>query len=282
MAHKPTMLDGALGTSLWAKTNDKSPVWMFNITHPDLLAEHYKEMIAAGSQFVYTNTFEANRLSLSHFSYGVQEVIEAGMKIAFEAAKPAALPIALSIGPLPELLEPYGDLEEDECASVFREMLDAAITGPYPPDCIIFETFMDLEMMRVAVQAAKPYGLPIWCSFTFEQAGRTMMGNSVEDIVTALEPEGVYALGMNCGLGPQAALPIMQQYKAHTTLPLFAKPNAGKPKVSTGSDAAACPYTAESFAQEMSALLPYVDYVGGCCGCDTSYIAALKKLIDEA
>ena len=79
----------------------------------------------------------------------------------------------------------------------------------YPPLCLILlQTFMDVEMMRVAVSFAKQYHVPVFCAMTFEPVGKTMMGNSVSDILNTLEPLGIDAIGMNCSLGPDLALPI--------------------------------------------------------------------------
>ena len=55
------LLDGANGTSLWQKTGDNGPVWRFNKLFPDAVHELTCEFIDAGSDFVLSNTFSANR-----------------------------------------------------------------------------------------------------------------------------------------------------------------------------------------------------------------------------
>ena len=40
------------------------------------------------------------------------------------------------------------------------------------------------------------------------------------------------------------------------------------------------PYTPQQFADDIVPALSYVDYIGGCCGCDASYIRALRDKLD--
>ena len=229
---KIILLDGAQGTRLWEKAGqhgvEKDPVWKYNIEHPDFVAQVAKEYAEAGSEIVCANTFGANRLAVERSSsYSAAEVVEAGVRIAKEALAGTGVKTALDIGPLSVMMEPYGDLEEDEAAEIFDEMLAAGVGAG--ADIVFFETFMDVEMMAVAAESAMKYGLPVVCSMTFEKGGRTMMGNSVEDIVETLSPLGIAGIGMNCSLGPAAAGEIIRQYAAATELPLFLKPNAGLP-----------------------------------------------------
>ena len=37
MLHTLTLLDGAIGTSLWEKAEDKVPVWRYNIENPAIV-----------------------------------------------------------------------------------------------------------------------------------------------------------------------------------------------------------------------------------------------------
>ena len=108
---KLIFLDGASGTQIWKKTGETKPVWMYNILRPDVISEVADEYIAAGSDIIYANTFGANRIAVDYFGdYTVEEVVSAGVRIAKEAAEGTDVKVALSIGPLTELMEPLGDL----------------------------------------------------------------------------------------------------------------------------------------------------------------------------
>ena len=84
------LLDGANGTCLWAKTGDKGPVWRYNKLFPDKVVELAGEFIDAGSDFVLSNTFSANRPSVEPFDFSVEEIVREGVILAKEAAKLAS------------------------------------------------------------------------------------------------------------------------------------------------------------------------------------------------
>ena len=268
----PHLLDGSAGTALWAMADaaqvKKEPVWKYNIEHPEFLLELHRRYVDAGCEMIQANTFDANRHSVCRSSdYSVSEVICAAVKLAKTAAEGTNVKVYTPFGPLAQFLEPYGNLKKAEVAEIYTEMADAAVKAG--ADLIILETFMDVEMMRIAAQAAKSFGVPVICSMTFAKRRRTIMGDSVEKIVKTLTPLGIDGIGMNCSYGPVEALEIIKEFREKTSLPLYFKPNAG-----VGEN-----YTAEQFAKELEPALGFVSYVGGCCGCDAEYIKEIKKLL---
>lgn len=272
-----TLLDGAGGTSIWKRTADKEPVWVYNIRQPEVVRDVIKEYVDAGSQIVLANTFGANRPAVERSSdYSVEEVITAAVKIAKEATAGTDVKVALDAGPLTQMMEPFGDLTEEEVAEIYDEMFSAAMKLDDKPDLIFLETFLDLQMMCVAATEAKKYGVPVFCSLSFEQIGKTMFGNSVEDVIEELEEIGVDAVGLNCSLGPDLALPIAKEFSEKTDLPVIFKPNAGKPVLSADGQTES-PYTAEMFADEIAEATKFASYIGGCCGSDASYISTIKN-----
>ena len=157
------LLDGAVGTSIWEKTEDKLPVWTYNITKPEVVSELCHEYIDAGSKIILANTFGANGPAVKRSSdYSVKEVVQAGVKIAKEAVAGTDVKVALSIGPLTQLIEPYGDVTEEEATEIYEEMIGAGMEEK--PDLIMLQTFMDLEMMRIAATVAKK----IWSTCFFD------------------------------------------------------------------------------------------------------------------
>ena len=271
MDNKITLMDGATGTRLWALAEaagfEKAPVWTYNLTHPELVRRVAEEYIDAGSTLLCANTFAANGIEVARTpGMDVAEAVTAGVRIAKAAAEAAEadVRVALDIGPLPRMLEPFGDLEPDEAAGYFAEVLSAGVAAG--ADCIFLETFTSLEMLTVALAEAKKYALPVLCSMSFDRSsGRTMMGDSVEDICAAMEAGGADAVGMNCSFGPAAAVPIIRAYAKHTGLPLIMKPNAD--------------VDAAEFAALLAPALPLVSYAGACCGSSPDYIRELGKRI---
>ena len=281
MADKPILMDGAVGTSLWKIAEEagveKIPVWHYNLEHPEFVTRLCREYIEAGSQMILTNSFGANGKAVRRAGdYDVKEVLTASVRLAKEAAAGTDVKVIYAAGPLPMLMEPWGDLTEEETAEIYEEHLSAGAEAG--ADAIYLQTFIDLGMMKVATRVAKQFGLPVYCNMTFEKVGKTMMGNSVQDVIDELTPFGIDAIGMNCSTGPDEALPIIREFAEKTDLPLMFKPNAGKP-ILAADGTTLTDYDAAAFVREVQPALPLVTYIGGCCGSDPSYIRALKEAL---
>lgn len=270
---RTVLLDGAVGTSLWELADKagvtRDPVWKYNIEHPELVLELHRQMMEAGAEIILANTFGANGPMVERCSaYSVEEVVKKGVELAKKAAEGTGVKVAVACGPLSELLEPFGDLEEEEAEAIFSKQIGSGIEAG--AELVMVQTFIDLELMKIAAKVAKSYGVPVFCTLSFEKVGKTMMGQSVEQVCRELEAIGVDAVGMNCSLGPELALPVIEEFSRQTKLPLVFKPNAGMPGQTTDP---------EIFAKLVASAAEYVSYIGGCCNCNASYIRALKKYI---
>ncbi len=261
-------MDGATGTRLWALAEaagcERAPVWSYNLTHPELVRRVADEYIAAGTTLLCSNTFTANAAETERIP-GMEagEVVAAGVRIAKEAAAAAdaEVRVAMAVGPLSPLLAPWGDTEPERARALFAGQIGAGVAAG--ADCVFLETFTSVAMLRIAAEEAKRFPLPVLCSMTFNKNGRTLMGDSIDDVVSELEPLGIAALGINCSFGPAAAVPVIRDYAARTDLPLILKPNAD------------C--GAAEFADLIAPALPMVAYVGACCGSDPDYIREIAK-----
>ena len=279
----PVLLDGAVGTTLWAIAQahgiEKVPVWIYNIEHPELVKELHQRMIAAGSEWILANTFGANTPAVRRSSsYTVDEVVRKGVQLAKECTDGTNVKVFAAAGPLQGLLEPFGDISEEECFLIYDAQLRPAIEEG--ADGIFLQTFMDLNMMAIAAKAAKQYDVPVFCAMTFERVGKTMFGNSVKQTIETLTPLGIDAIGMNCSLGPDLALPVIQEFATLTDLPLIFKPNAGKPILAPDGTTVTA-YDADTFVKDITPAIPLVSYIGGCCGSDDTYIRLLKDAINQ-
>ena len=246
---------------------------LLNLTDPALLQSVYRDYIQAGSHIIYANTFGANALKLSGTGHSVEEVITAAIRTAKEAAAGTGTLVALDVGPLGQLLEPMGTLSFEDAYGLFREMMEAGREA----DLIVIETMTDLYEAKAALLAAKEATvLPVLVTMSFEERGRTFTGCTPAAMAHTLEGLGADAIGVNCSLGPEALLPILKEIRAHTHLPVIAKPNAGLPDPVDGH----YDMDPETFA---SAMLPCLEagvtIFGGCCGTSPAYIKALKEAL---
>jgi len=95
-------------------------------------------------------------------------------------------------------------------------------------DLIFIETMSDTLEIKAAILAAKENcNLPVFATMIFDEKGTLLTGGDVLAAVTLLEGLGVYALGINCGLGPEQMKEIFQEIKKYTSLPIIVSPNAG-------------------------------------------------------
>lgn len=280
MNQEIVLLDGAVGTSLWKKTDDKHPVWSYNLDRPEIVKELAKEYIATGSQIILSNTFAANRSFVSRESgYDVKAIVQAGVRLAREAVQGTNVKVMFTVGPLMELMEPFGTITEAEATAMYEEQIGAAMEMNERPDIIYVQTFIDLSMAEVAIKVAEKYDAPIFCTMSFAESGFTIMGNSVDDFIAAMEQHPkVKAIGLNCNLTPGEAIPVIAQFAGKTSKELIFKPNAGQPKMENGETVSG--ENAALFVKEALPALDYgVKYIGGCCGTDPSYIQLLKAEI---
>ncbi|MCD8341983.1 MAG: homocysteine S-methyltransferase family protein [Clostridiales bacterium] len=270
------ILDGAMGTQLQAaglKLGQRPEVLCF--TQPELVEDIHRRYIAAGSNVIYANTFQANGHKLAGTGYSVADTIRQAVAVARRAAAGTDTLVALDVGPIGELLEPLGTLKFDDAYALYREMVVAGEAAG--ADLVVFETFTDLYDAKAAVLAARENtALPIFVTMSFEAGGRTFTGTTVAAMALTMEGLGVDAVGINCSLGPEEIFPLAQELTQWTDLPIVIKPNAGLPDPATNQYTV----TAEQFAAQMT---PYaalgITALGGCCGTTPEFIRALRMAL---
>lgn len=278
IGHEFLYFDGGMGTMLQDRGLKLGEVpELFNFTHPEIVEEIHKEYLEVGAQFVTTNTFGANRYKIDKTDYTVEEVITRAIDIAKKAKKdyPGTY-IALDVGSTGKMLRPIGDVSFEESYEVFKEQMVAGEKAG--ADAIIIETFTDLYELKSAVLAAKENtSLPILCTMSFEENGRTFFGTSLESMVLMLEGLGVDALGINCSLGPKQLKPIIEKLTHIAHIPIMVQPNAGLPIME--GEHVYYDITADEFASIMVEFAQMgVSILGGCCGTNPEFI---KKTVEK-
>lgn len=283
MDDKILYLDGAMGTMLQkcGLLPGHNPE-ILCLTEPEKITAIHRAYLEAGAQVIYTNTFGANRYKLEKSGYRVPEVIRAAVACARRAIdeyladrqQDNRLPaprVALDIGPIGQLLEPYGTLSFEEAYDMFQEQVKAGVEAG--ADLFAVETMTDLYEVKAAVLAVKENSAaPLFVTMSYEQSGRTFTGCSIEAMAAVLEGIGVDAMGVNCSLGPEELLPIVTRLCKATRLPIIVKANAGLPDPATG----AYDIAPEAFAQWMAQYVQLgVSVLGGCCGTTPDYIRAI-------
>ncbi|MBI3739815.1 MAG: homocysteine S-methyltransferase family protein [Chloroflexi bacterium] len=276
--------DGATGTNLQkaglaAGTHTED--WVFD--HPDKILDLERAFVAAGSDIILTCTFGGTRLRMKGAKYADQ-VIEIN-KRAVELARQAAstrdhVLVAGSIGPLGQLLKPYGPITLDEAKAAFAEQAKALTEGGV--DLLVIETHFAFEEATAAFEGARSVtDLPVVVSFSYDRGTRTMMGVKPADVVKKYKVVGAAMVGANCGTTLENMEAIIKEYSAtETGFPLWAKPNAGMPRLEgTQTVYDVTPEQMAEFAHKYVSLGACV--VGGCCGSTPEHVAAIAQTIKK-
>ena len=280
LADGPVITDGGWGSQfleLGLAPGELGDAW--NLTHPDRVEAIPRAYAAAGSQVILTNTFSANRITLTgHGLEGrIQEINESGVAISQRAAGSSARVFG-SIGPTGKLLV-TGDVTAEELTETFREQV--GFLAGAGVDAIVIETMADLAETTMAIQAAKETGLPVVACMAYasgKNRDRTMMGVTPEQAVEALTSAGADVIGANCGQGMSGYVEICRRLRAVTARPLWIKPNAGLPELVDGRTVYRT--TPAEFAAQVPALLDAgANFVGGCCGTTPDYIRAVAEKV---
>jgi len=272
--------DGATGTGyqeLGLPLGMAPEEWLFDA--PERVLELHRAYVDAGAELILTDTFGATPLRLQHTPLvgRVHDVNVRAAELAREAAGGKAL-VAGSMGPTGHLFEPLGPLTRGECVENYADQAAALTAGG--ADLLVLETFFALEEGLAAIEGTRRSSdLPLVVTFSFDQGRRTMMGLSPSDVVSAVVPLGVAAVGANCGKTLADADAVVEEFLAVAgEVPVWVKPNAGVPKIV--GDAVVYEADAETLAAHARR---YVEQgarvVGGCCGSTPEHVAAIARAV---
>jgi methionine synthase I (cobalamin-dependent) len=272
--------DGATGTSyqtMGLPLGTAPEEWLYEA--PERVLELHRAFVDAGADLILTDTFGATPLRLQHTSLAgrVRDVNVRAAELAREAAGGRAL-VAGSMGPTGHLFEPLGPLTRGECVENYADQAAALTAGG--ADLLLLETFFDLGEALAAIEGTRRTSdLPLAVTFSFDQGTRTMMGLSPSDVVEAVAPLGVAALGANCGKSLENAdIVIAEILERAADLPVWAKPNAGVPKIV--GDAVVYEADPETLAAHARRYAEQgVRVVGGCCGSTPEHVAAVAQAV---
>jgi 5-methyltetrahydrofolate--homocysteine methyltransferase len=274
------LADGATGTNyqdMGIEPGVAPEEWV--VDAPERVGALHRRFAQAGSDLVLTCSFGATTLRLADgpLAGRTREVNVRAAEIAREAVGENRL-VAGSMGPTGQLVEPFGTLTHDAAVEAYAEQAQALVDGGV--DLLVLETFFALDEAIWAVEGARSVSdLPLVTSFSFDQGTRTMMGLGAADVVAAIEPLRVAALGANCGRSLQDTDVIVSEFlDAAPSVPLWIKPNAGVPKVV--GDSVVYEADPEMLAERVADFASRgARIVGGCCGSTPDHIAAIARAL---
>lgn len=279
------LADGATGTNLMAAglTQETSPE-LWNADHPDRIRHLHQSFVNAGADIILTNSFGGNRRRLT--LHGLAERAHELNRLAARNGRAVAdaagrrVVVAGSVGPTGELLEPYGELTEDEAEHVFAEQIEGLRDGG--ADIVWIETMSAIEEMRAAAKAAARVGMPFIITASFDTGGRTMMGVAPAAMLREVGSFDVApeAVGCNCGVGASDLVwSILAMTEADPAATVIAKANCGVPRTTaSGVEYAGTQALMGEYAR--LAVDAGARIIGGCCGTTPEHLLAMRKALE--
>jgi 5-methyltetrahydrofolate--homocysteine methyltransferase len=252
---------------------------LWNIEKPSAVMDIHRKYYEAGSDVVHTNTFGGNAVKLADRALSDKmDLINGEAARLARAACPAGKFVAGDMGPTGKLLKPLGDLAIEEAEEAFLHQAQALLKGGV--DLISIETMFALEEALAALRAAKMLGqVLVIAALTFNRTKKgffTVMGESVNQAVSAFEEAGADVIATNCSLGSRDMIDLTRDLRAATAKPILIQPNAGKPVTQKG--VTIYHQTPDEFAEDGRRIREAgANMIGGCCGTNPEFI---KELAD--
>ena len=172
-----------------------------------------------------------------------------------------------------------GDLPFEEAVRLFSQVVRTGAEAG--ADLVLIETMSDSYEAKAAVLAAKENcDLPVLITTIYDASGKLLTGGTVDSTVAMLEGLRVDALGVNCGLGPEQMLPIVERMTQVASVPIIVNPNAGLPRTEGGRTV--YDVDPEEFSTWMERIAALgVQIVGGCCGTTPDHIGRTIRKVSR-
>ena len=256
------------------------------IEHPAALRGLHEEFLMAGSQVLQALTFFATREKLTRAGYGAETeaINDAAVRIAREAAGGKAL-VAGSVART-QLLEREGPAAAGHARDLIAEQIRLLHSAGV--DFLILETFFRLDEMQIALECARASGLPIMATMSFRPlATESTDGHSPAHCARVMADGGAQLVGANCEQEPARMLPILRAMRGAVDVALAAQPAAFHT-----TDETPCFTRLPQFPDALETIQvgrqeftdfarlareEGVNYLGGCCGCNASYIRSMRR-----
>jgi 5-methyltetrahydrofolate--homocysteine methyltransferase len=285
LASKRVLLaDGATGTNYFrAGLTSGEPPEFWTVARPEEVMGLHQRFVDAGADIILTNTFGCtpHRLKLHNAQNRAYELAKRAAELARTVADRAPRPVVVagSVGPTGELFEPMGALTREAALASFAIQLEGLRDGG--ADVAWIETMSASEEANAAAEAATSVGLPYVITYSFDTAGRTMMGLLPRATAASVATQAVppVAIGANCGVGAPDILVSLTQMR-DAPFPLITKGNCGVPHFE-GTEVvySGTPELMASYAR--LAIDGGARIIGGCCGTTPEHLAAMRASIDQ-
>jgi len=261
---------------------------------PEVLRAIHEDYLRLGADVVTANSYNTNRGQLARvgLAHRMEELSRRAVEIAREARDrlaPAAA-VAGSIAPTTRFPTGWDPARVAPATSLLREWSDqVAVLAEAKADLILIESMSAVFQLLSAVRAARVSGLPVWLGIHATVDGTMTSGESVDDLVRAIDEQGLQVDAILLMCSPPAAitatLPKLREAYPGTT---GAYANIGYRRGPVPAHYPETQYhvidvgenTPERYAEhgrtwrDMGAQI-----IGGCCATTPDHIAALRPVV---
>nr|WP_307781296.1 methionine synthase [Agilicoccus flavus] len=271
---------------------------LLSLTAPELIRGIHDEFLDAGADFVETNTFNAQRISLA--DYGMEELayefnvtsarIARQACDAHEAADGRPRYVLGALGPTNRTASISPDVNDPGARNVaFAELVEAYLEQANGlvdggADVLLVETIFDTLNAKAAIFALETLfeergrRWPVVVSGTITDAsGRTLSGQTTEAFWNSVRHARPLAIGLNCALGAEEMRPYVAELARVADCFVSCYPNAGLPNAFGEYDE-----SPESMAAVVGSFAKdgLVNAVGGCCGTTPEHVRAIAEAVE--
>ena len=275
----PMLLDGATGSNLQKAGMPRgccTEQWILD--NPQALTDLQRQYAEAGSRVLYAPTFQAQPIALERENLADRtEEVNARLVQLTRSAAPGCL-VAGNLTTLATFTDSFDPENFDLLVENYSRQIRGLVDGGV--DLLAAETLMYPLEAEAILTAVELEGVgTVMYSFTMQPDGALFSGMDASKVLSELEDAGAAAVGFNCVAADLFTAGLVSKLRRRLKGPILCKPNAGIPVIGP-DNLPHYPMEPEEFAgiladcRQMGASI-----LGGCCGTDPRFIAALKRTL---
>ena len=282
------------GRELFVKGNNE----LLTLTQPQIISEVHEKYLAAGADFIETNTFGATTVAqddyhMGHLAYEMNVAAAKLARAACDKYSTADKPrfVAGALGPTPKTASISPDVNDpaarnvtfDQLVTAYLDQTRGLVEGG--ADVLLVETIFDTLNCKAALFAIESFfessgtRLPVMISGTVTDAsGRILSGQTVPAFWNSVRHIKPLTIGLNCALGAALMRPYAEELSTIADTFVCIYPNAGLPNPMSDTGFDETPPVTSSLVREF-AESGFVNIAGGCCGTTPAHIQAIAEQI---
>ena len=284
------------GRELFVKGNNE----LLTLTQPQIISEVHEKYLAAGADFIETNTFGATTVAQEdyHMAHLAYEMNVEAAKLARAACAKYSTPdkprfVAGALGPTPKTASISPDVNDpaarnvtfDQLVASYLEQTRGLVEGG--ADVLLVETIFDTLNCKAALFAIETWfetsghRLPVMISGTVTDAsGRILSGQTVPAFWNSVRHIKPLTIGLNCALGAALMRPYAEELSNIADTFVCIYPNAGLPNPMSDTGFDETPDVTSSLVRDF-AESGFVNIAGGCCGTTPAHIEAIAAQLKD-